>query len=225
MFEEMLNPPKGKGKEKDVRKRKAYVRVMTSLSGSLNLELYCEKVSAAVHQKTCYNCLFHRLQVPSFMVQTGDPTGTGSGGESHWGTPFRDEYDMRGAAKHDSGAGTNMSQFYVTFRATLNLDSKHTVFGKLVGGDDSLDALENSLPVRITETIIHQDPFEVHKAQLARKLVRRDDIDSYGAKVGTGPDLAFGGGAAGVGVGVGKYLSVKRLLDKKRKTVFGNFDS
>lgn len=49
-------------------------------------------------------------------MQTGDPTGTGSGGESHWGTPFRDEYDMRGAAKHDSrgivamankGAGTN----------------------------------------------------------------------------------------------------------------------
>lgn len=49
-------------------------------------------------------------------MQTGDPTGTGSGGESHWGTPFRDEYDMKGAAKHDSrgivamankGAGTN----------------------------------------------------------------------------------------------------------------------
>jgi peptidyl-prolyl cis-trans isomerase-like protein 2 len=124
-------------------------------------------------------------------VQTGDPTGTGSGGESHWGTPFRDEYDMRGAAKHDSrgivamankGAGTNTSvcrftfefcftdechyrsQFYVTFRATPNLDNKHTVFGKLVGGDDVLDALEKlprkdgterpAKPVRITEIIM-----------------------------------------------------------------------
>jgi peptidyl-prolyl cis-trans isomerase-like protein 2 len=45
MFEDMLNPPKGKGKEKDVGKRRAYVRVVTSLGGSLNLELYCDKVS------------------------------------------------------------------------------------------------------------------------------------------------------------------------------------
>jgi peptidyl-prolyl cis-trans isomerase-like protein 2 len=49
-------------------------------------------------------------------IQTGDPTGTGAGGESYWGTPFRDEHDMKGAAKHDArgvvamankGAGTN----------------------------------------------------------------------------------------------------------------------
>ena len=95
--------------------------------------------------KTCYNflmlakegkynnCLCHRL-VPGFMVrsictvlatrsslslpqiQTGDPTGTGAGGQSYWGTPFRDEHDMRNAAKHDGrgvlamankGANTN----------------------------------------------------------------------------------------------------------------------
>ncbi|EEB87504.1 hypothetical protein MPER_15126, partial [Moniliophthora perniciosa FA553] len=73
MFEEISNPPKGKGKEKDVGKRRAYVRVVTSLGGSLNLELYCEKAP-----KTCYNflmlarngkydnCLFHRLD-PGFM--------------------------------------------------------------------------------------------------------------------------------------------------------------
>lgn len=50
------------------------------------------------------------------QIQTGDPTGTGTGGQSYWGTPFRDEHDMRGAAKHDSrgivamankGANTN----------------------------------------------------------------------------------------------------------------------
>ena len=45
MFEDFANPPKGKGKEKDVGRRRAYVRVVTSLGGSLNLELYCEKVS------------------------------------------------------------------------------------------------------------------------------------------------------------------------------------
>lgn len=48
MFEALSNPPKGKGKEKDVGKRRAYVRVITSLGGSLNLELYCEKVSRSL---------------------------------------------------------------------------------------------------------------------------------------------------------------------------------
>lgn len=49
MFEEIANPPKGKGKEKDVGKRRAYVRVVTSLGGSsLNLELFCEKVQHAL---------------------------------------------------------------------------------------------------------------------------------------------------------------------------------
>lgn len=52
MFEDISNPPKGKGKEKDVGKRRAYVRVITSLGGSLNLELYCEKV-----RELCLNAL------------------------------------------------------------------------------------------------------------------------------------------------------------------------
>lgn len=70
------------------------------------------------------NCLFHRL-VPGFMaslsnhltvfcsnmlqIQTGDPTGTGAGGESYWGTPFRDEHDLKGAAKHDSRGVVSMA--------------------------------------------------------------------------------------------------------------------
>jgi len=75
MFDDISKALKGKGKEKDLGKRRAYVRVVTSLGGaSLNLELYCEKAP-----KTCYNflmlaregkynnCLFHRL-VPGFMV-------------------------------------------------------------------------------------------------------------------------------------------------------------
>ncbi|KAH7912607.1 cyclophilin-like domain-containing protein [Hygrophoropsis aurantiaca] len=253
MFEDISNPPKGKGKEKDVGKRRAYVRVVTSLGGSLNLELFCEKAP-----KTCYNflmlakagkyndCLFHRL-VPGFMIQTGDPTGTGSGGESHWGIPFRDEYDMKGAAKHDGrgvlamankGAATNGSQFYITFKATPNLDNKHTVFGKLVGGEDVLSTLERlprkdgterpAKPVHIVEVVIYQDPFEAYKTRLAKKLMKRaeaeenartqkapekkagDDVNWFGVKVGTG-DSMFGSGGTG---GVGKYMGVKRQLDQ-----------
>ncbi|KAJ2919248.1 hypothetical protein MD484_g1125, partial [Candolleomyces efflorescens] len=247
MFEEIAKPPKGKGKEKDVGKRRAYVRVVTSLGGaSLNLELYCEKAP-----KTCYNFLmlartgkyndvpFHRL-VPGFMVQTGDPTGTGTGGESYWGTAFRDEHDLKGAASHDSrgtlamankGANTNGSQFYITFKATPHLDRKHTVFGKLVGGEDVLDALEK-IPVKagtdrpakivkITEVVIYQDPFEDYKTRHAKKLARRaeatmpeaapeqkkDDVNWFGLKVGSS-SAAFGTGDTGGGVG--KYLNLKR---------------
>lgn len=124
-------------------------------------------------------------------MQTGDPTGTGSGGQSYWGTAFRDEYDLKGAARHDSrgvvamanrGANTNgfvvpfffarprymilcRSQFYITFKPTPNLDRKHTVFGKLVGGEDVLDTLEKLprkdgtekpvKPVKITEVVMY----------------------------------------------------------------------
>ncbi|KAH0590867.1 Peptidyl-prolyl cis-trans isomerase-like 2 [Termitomyces sp. J132] len=247
MFEDISNPVKGKGKEKDVGKRRAYVRLVTSLGGgSLNLELFCEKAP-----KTCYNflmlakagkydnCLFHRL-VPGFMIQTGDPTGTGAGGESYWGMPFRDEHDLKGAAKHDSrgvlamankGPATNGSQFYLTFRATPHLDKKHTVFGKLVGGEGVLDLLEK-LPlkegterpaksVRITEVVIYQDPFEDYKKRLANKLAKKaqseeasksnslekkegDEINWFGVKVGSDSSSAAESG------GVGKYLSLKR---------------
>ncbi|KAG6841924.1 hypothetical protein C0991_005104 [Blastosporella zonata] len=248
MFEDISNPLKGKGKEKDVGRRRAYVRLVTSLGGgSLNLELFCEKAP-----KTCYNflmlakagkydnCLFHRL-VPGFMIQTGDPTGTGTGGESYWGTPFRDEHDLKGAAKHDTrgvlamankGAGTNGSQFYITFKPASHLDKKHTVFGKLVGGEEVLDLLEK-LPlkdgterpaksVRITEVVIYQDPFDDYKKRLTNKLAKRaqsnqsnkassekkgDEINWFGVKVGEEKVTAAEEGAGG---GVGKYLNLKR---------------
>ncbi|KAF8898859.1 cyclophilin-like domain-containing protein [Infundibulicybe gibba] len=263
MFEDISNPLKGKGKEKDVGKRRAYVRVVTTLGGSsLNLELFCEKAP-----KTCYNflmlakagkydnCLFHRL-VPGFMTQTGDPTGTGAGGESYWGTPFRDEYDLKGAAKHDErgvvamankGSGTNGSQFYITFKAAPHLDKKHTVFGKLLPLKPGTE--RPAKPVRISEVIIYQDPFEEYKKRLSKKLARRaeaqqphsaeksvvekkpnDDINWFGVKVGSGSSAE-----PAVSGGVGKYLNLKRpqeattggdLVDdakKKRKLGFGDF--
>jgi len=258
MFESIQNPVKGKGKEKDVSKRRAYVRVVTSLGGSLNLELFCEKAP-----KTCYNflmlaregkyndCLFHRL-VPGFMVQTGDPTGTGSGGQSYWGTPFRDEYDLKGAARHDSpgvvamanrGANTNGSQFYITFKPAPHLDKKHTVFGKLVGGEDVLYTLEKlprkdgtdrpAKPVKITEVKIHQDPFEDYKVRLAKKLAKKaeaqssagtqqataekkagDGMNWFGVKLGAESALdATTTGTGGSGVG-----GVGKYLNLKRPT-------
>ena len=86
---------------------------------------------------------FHRV-IPDFMVQGGDPTGTGSGGP---GYQFEDEYNdhpvARGAlAMANAGPNTNGSQFFiVTADACPWLDGKHTVFGKVTSGMDVADAI------------------------------------------------------------------------------------
>ncbi|MHB8468815.1 MAG: peptidylprolyl isomerase [Gaiellaceae bacterium] len=87
--------------------------------------------------------VFHRV-IPDFMIQSGDPTGTGSGGP---GYSFEDEFNeqriARGAlAMANSGPNTNGSQFFiVTAEACPWLDGKHTVFGRVTGGMDVVDAI------------------------------------------------------------------------------------
>ncbi|KAK0552606.1 cyclophilin peptidyl-prolyl cis-trans isomerase Cyp8 [Tilletia horrida] len=178
---------------------KAYVRLTTNF-GPLNLELHVDKAP-----KTCYNFLthvkngyyndtiFHR-NIPGFMIQGGDPTGTGRGGESIWGQPFRDELDEPGAYRHtergilsmaNKGPATNGSQFFITYRPTPHLDKKHTVFGHLVNSTDAeLSALEKvptepstNRPlrsIRILEASVFEDPFEKYQEKLDKKLAREN---------------------------------------------------
>jgi peptidylprolyl isomerase len=90
---------------------------------------------------------FHRL-IENFMIQGGDPTGTGSGGKSLWGAKFADEFtpelrfDRPGLlAMANAGPGTNSSQFFVTVVATPHLNNKHTIFGEVVEGMDVVNAI------------------------------------------------------------------------------------
>ncbi|KAJ1657368.1 cyclophilin peptidyl-prolyl cis-trans isomerase Cyp8 [Dispira simplex] len=181
-------------------KGKAYARLQTNL-GELNLELYCEQTP-----RTCYNFImllkkgyyrripFHR-SIKHFMVQGGDPTGTGCGGESYWGSAFPDE--IRGKLSHNQrgmlsmanhGKNTNGSQFFITFRPCQHLDGKHTVFGHVVGGSATLDAME-AVPTdletdRPLETIqildgqVFVDPFEEYRQRLTRKQQKQQQHNS-----------------------------------------------
>lgn len=115
--------------------------------GDIHLRLFpkeCPKTveNFCVHSKNGYynNHIFHRI-IKGFMIQTGDPTGTGTGGQSIWGSDFKDEFVS--SLKHDrpytvsmanSGANTNGSQFFITVIPTPWLDNKHTIFGRVVKG-------------------------------------------------------------------------------------------
>ena len=86
------------------------------------------------------------------MVQGGDPTNSGKGGMSIWGEPFEDEnhddlkHNGRGVlSMANSGPKTNKSQFFLTYAKHNTLDMKYTVFGKMIDGEETLDAIEKVL--------------------------------------------------------------------------------
>ena len=134
--------------------KKQYKAHMKTDKGTMVIELFADKTPMTVNnfvflaREGYYdNVIFHRV-IDNFMVQGGDPTGTGRGGP---GYKFGDEFDS--SLKHDkqgilsmanAGPGTNGSQFFITHGPTPHLNGKHTVFGQVVEGLDVL----MSIPAR-----------------------------------------------------------------------------
>ncbi len=133
------------------------VVIIETNQGSFQVELYPDVAPKAVEnflglaQKKYYDgVVFHRV-IKGFMIQGGDPTGTGAGGESIWGTTFEDEFsptlkfDRAGIlAMANRGPKTNGSQFFITTAPAPWLNNKHTIFGRVISGYDVVQKIETT---------------------------------------------------------------------------------
>lgn len=217
-------------------KKKGYAQLLTNF-GPLNLELYCDRAPKACHNffllasrgyydGTC----FHRL-IKNFILQGGDPSGTGKGGQSAWGKPFKDE--CHGDLKHvgrgvlamaNSGPNTNKSQFYITLKGVWDhLDGKHTVFGRVVGGDETLEKIESvevdkedrpKKDIKILQVVKYVDPFEEVEAAIAEE--RKKEADDKKRSAGSASSSTKGGQPLKkFRSGVGAYINLDQIHNSK----------
>ncbi|XP_049720377.1 spliceosome-associated protein CWC27 homolog isoform X2 [Elephas maximus indicus] len=159
--------------------------LMKTTAGDIDIELWSKEAPKACRNfiQLCLeayydNTIFHRV-VPGFIVQGGDPTGTGAGGDSIYGAPFKDEFhsrlrfNRRGlVAMANAGPHDNGSQFFFTLGRADELNNKHTIFGKVTG-----DTVYNML--RLTEVDIDDEerPRNPHKIKSCEVLFNPfDDI-------------------------------------------------
>ena len=221
-------------------KQKGYARISTN-HGDLNIELRPEFAPTAVWnfvslaKKGYYNGLVFHRNIRNFMIQGGDPTGTGRGGQSIWGKNFKDEFE--GPLVHEGkgvvsmankGKTTNSSQFFITYRSARHLDRKHTIFGQVVGGMDTLTRLEN-VPVtesdkrpkediEMKEVVVFVDPFEEFRKENKAKEEKESEMELVRRQGGTEDERTTWTGkriradgvveqSSGEGLeGIGKYL-------------------
>lgn len=137
---------------------KTYTAEIVTERGTMTIELFADKAPLTVNnfvylatQGYYDGTTFHRV-IANFMVQGGDPSGTGRGGP---GYKFKDEFDpslrfdRRGLlAMANAGPGTNGSQFFITHTPTPHLNNRHTIFGEITDGEDVLMAIRVRDPMR-----------------------------------------------------------------------------
>eukprot|EP00457_Paulinella_chromatophora_P004978 gb/GEZN01004991.1/.p1 GENE.gb/GEZN01004991.1/~~gb/GEZN01004991.1/.p1 ORF type:complete len:551 (-),score=128.61 gb/GEZN01004991.1/:119-1771(-) len=152
--------------------------VVSTTFGDLDVELWCKECPLACKNfiQLCLegyydNCLVTRV-IKDFMVQTGDPTGTGGGGESIYGDAFKDEFhsrlrfSRRGLlAMANSGKNSNQSQFFFTLGPTPWLQKKNTLFGKVTG-----DTVYNLIKMNDMETDAEDKP------ALEQRIIKTDVV-------------------------------------------------
>ncbi|CAG8502428.1 1502_t:CDS:2 [Funneliformis mosseae] len=171
--------------------------ILHTTSGDISIELFSKEAPKACRnfvqlslESYFDNTIFHRI-VPGFIIQGGDPTGSGHGGESIYGGPFVDEFHTRLrfvrrglVAMANAGRNDNRSQFFITLDRTDELQNKHTIFGKVVGdtifnvlkiGELEIDENERPLyPPKIISTEVVWNPFDdiIPRITAAEKLAQ-----------------------------------------------------
>jgi len=143
--------------------------VLETNQGNIELKMMPKVAPLAVenfttHVKNGYynGLIFHRV-IKDFMIQGGDPTGTGTGGESIWHKEFINEYGKNVVfdrpfllAMANHGPNTNGSQFFITTKATPWLNGGYTIFGEVVSGQDTVRKIENTKTARGDRPIVEQ---------------------------------------------------------------------
>ena len=141
----------------DVKKETATLVVLQTNQGDITLKMFPQVAPLAVenfvtHAKNGYfnGLIFHRV-IKDFMIQGGDPTGTGRGGESIWKKEFVNEHAANVVfdrpfllAMANHGPNTNGSQFFITTKATPFLNGGYTIFGEVVSGQEVVTKIENT---------------------------------------------------------------------------------
>lgn len=130
---------------------KKYFVTLATNKGEIELQLFPEHAPKTVNnfvflagQSFYDGVVFHRV-IPNFMIQCGDPTGTGRGGPGYTfedetkGNPLKHEAKVLSMA--NAGPNTNGSQFFITHAPQPHLNGKHTVFGKVIRGEDVVDLI------------------------------------------------------------------------------------
>ena len=129
--------------------------VLETTQGNIEIKLMpdtapkaCENFTKLIEKGYYNGIIFHRV-IKGFMIQGGDPTGTGRGGTSIWGKPFGDEvredlaFDKPGLlAMANAGPNTSGSQFFITCAKTPWLNMRHTIFGEVVSGFEVVQKIE-----------------------------------------------------------------------------------
>lgn len=189
---------------------------MKTSVGDIDVELWTKEAPKACRNfiQLCMegyydNTIFHRV-VKGFIAQGGDPTGTGEGGESIYGQPFKDEFHTRLRfcrrgllAMANAGKDDNGSQFFFTFAATPELQNKHTIFGKVTGETIyNMLKLEEALvdendrplyPAKIMTTEILHNPFpDIVPRSTSKKIETKETKTEKKAGVKNFNLLSFG---------------------------------
>jgi cyclophilin family peptidyl-prolyl cis-trans isomerase len=158
----------------DLDPNKGYTAILHTDKGDITMTLFADKTPRTVNnfvflaREGFYDGTFFHRVIAEFMVQGGDPTGTGSGGP---GYKFKDEFAP--SLRHDkpgilsmanAGPNTNGSQFFITHVPTPWLDGKHSVFGQVSAGLDVLFSIPPRDPSRVDASAVHIQSVEIIEA-------------------------------------------------------------